>query len=79
MVIKSVITFIIAINLPQTQHQSMAQAMQIYYNCTGTLLCNNVINATMSNESYYDGLYWGYLSCTNLYMPSNTNGVDGIF
>ena len=56
----------------------LAQFVGIFYNYTGTVTCND-INASANNATAQDGLFWDYLACTEMVMPSSCNGVDDMF
>jgi len=55
---------------------SVAQAVDVYYNYTGTSLCND-INADSAIADQEQN--WDFQSCAELVLPSCSNGVDDMF
>jgi len=61
-----------------TLNQRMLQASLVFYNITGSLQCvdtsQNVNNATQLEE-----LYWDYLYCTHILIPTGQDGQQDMF
>ncbi|XP_055493171.1 lysosomal Pro-X carboxypeptidase-like isoform X1 [Leucoraja erinacea] len=56
--------------------QNIYQAVNVYYNYTGTVACLNISETSTSN---LDDQGWYYQTCTEMVMPSCTNGVNDMF
>jgi lysosomal Pro-X carboxypeptidase len=60
--------------------QNVAQAMQIFFNATGTSQCNDV-NFGFAKSIPGEVLFylWRYIACTTVPVESQTNGVSDMF
>jgi lysosomal Pro-X carboxypeptidase len=68
----------ISSNSPQELYEAMRLAVGVFYNVSGDLTCYD-INQSVNNETLLDGLYWDYLACTEIFIPSGQNGVTDMF
>ncbi|XP_051882147.1 lysosomal Pro-X carboxypeptidase [Pristis pectinata] len=75
--IKVVCNFLKNPSLPaKSLLQNIYQAVNIYYNYTGNAAC---LNISQTSTSYLDDQGWYYQSCTEMVMPSCTDGVNDMF
>lgn len=54
----------------------LAKALQVYHNYTGQLSCFNI---SVSPSGSVGTVGWSYQSCTEMVMPSCTNGITDMF
>lgn len=57
---------------------ALAAAVGVYYNNTGSVTCYD-FTGSVNEETEYDEYMWNYQYCTELLMPSSTNGVTDMF
>jgi len=50
----------------------------VFYNCSGDLKCFH-LTQSVNNETKQDGLFWDYLWCTEMVIPSSQDGVNDMF
>ncbi|XP_078259250.1 lysosomal Pro-X carboxypeptidase isoform X2 [Rhinoraja longicauda] len=55
--------------------QNIYQAVNVYYNYTGKVACLNISESSIN----LDDQGWYYQTCTEMVMPSCTNGVNDMF
>ncbi|CAI9736836.1 lysosomal Pro-X carboxypeptidase isoform X1 [Octopus vulgaris] len=55
---------------------ALAKSLQVYYNTTGKTPC---FNLTQTSSSNMGDLGWSYQSCTEMVMPSCTDGIKDMF
>lgn len=63
---------------PAERLAGLRQAIGVYYNNTGDVMCIN-ISSTVNYATEVVGYLWGYLSCTTMFMPAGQNGVTDMF
>ncbi|XP_017656403.2 lysosomal Pro-X carboxypeptidase-like isoform X2 [Nannospalax galili] len=56
--------------------QSIYQAVNIYYNYSGQMRCNNIFETAIASLG---SQVWGYQTCTEIILPFCTNGIDDMF
>ncbi|XP_067890018.1 lysosomal Pro-X carboxypeptidase isoform X1 [Heterodontus francisci] len=75
--IKVVCTFLNDPSLPaESLLQNIFQAVNVYYNYTGNAGCLNISQSSTSN---LDDRGWYYQTCTEMVMPSCSDGVNDMF
>lgn len=57
--------------------KAFVQSIGVYYNSTKQKSCHDVKPA--SEESRQDADFWDYIYCSELYMPSSTDGIHDMF
>ncbi|XP_069747081.1 lysosomal Pro-X carboxypeptidase [Narcine bancroftii] len=75
--VKVVCNFLKDSSLPaKSLLQNIYQAVNVYYNYTGKAAC---LNITQTSTSSLDDQGWYYQTCTEMVMPSCTDGVNDMF
>ncbi|XP_020373927.2 lysosomal Pro-X carboxypeptidase isoform X2 [Rhincodon typus] len=75
--IKVVCTFLKNPSLPaESLLQNIFKAVNIYYNYTGNVAC---LNISQTATSSLDDRGWDYQTCTEMVMPSCSDGINDMF
>jgi len=61
-----------------TLNQAMREASAVFYNISGNLRCFD-LNQDVNNETKMDGIYWDYLYCTHILLPTGQDGENDMF